>query len=467
MSASSLRMRLLAAAGLSILLALLLIGFLMVRVFDQHVRERVAADLGHQLDQLAALATPNLAGGLKIDGDMTDPRFDQPLGGLYWQVDRDGSAIVRSRSLWDATLASPQARGRSGAVRVQKIAGPGGAALLAASRDVALKADAGQPATYRLTVASDLSELEAGRRGLVKTMAVGLTLAFAGLLFASWLQVGFGLKPLEQIRFELSRIRSGTGADIDTDRLPDEVRPLADEVNRFLKEQRDSTERARRRAGDLAHGLKTPLSAIAAEADDLSRSGANEAADALGKHVATMRRHVERHLAVARSRGGDTTGLVATRHVGNRIRGIIELLSRLSSERKLSWIVEGAEDAAVAMEAEDFDEVVGNLLDNARKWAAETIVVSLTRDGSCLRISVGDDGPGIPAGQMAEAVERGRRLDERVQGTGLGLSIAQAILDSYGSKLRLARASSIGGLEVSFDVAAPEEVGPKNSPHEL
>lgn len=454
MTAGSLRMRLLTAAGLSILVALVMIGLLIVRVFDQHGRQRLAADLGHQLDQLAALATPGAAGGLKIDGEMTDPRFDQPLGGLYWQVNKEGAAVARSRSLWDASLAFPSVRHETGAIELSEISGPGGAALLAASRDVALKTNAGQSVTYRLTVASDLSELEAGRRGLVKTLAAGLTLAFAGLLFASWLQVGFGLKPLEQIRFELLRIRTGASASIDIARLPDEVRPLAGEVNRFLDEQRDSTERARRRAGDLAHGLKTPLAAVAAEADQLMRSGQQAAADALVRHVGTMRRHVERQLAVARSRGGEATRFVSSGPVGDRIRAIVDLLERLPSDRRLSWSIEGSHDAVAAMEAEDFDEVVGNLLDNARKWSETTVVVSVLREGTRLHITVRDDGPGIPQDQTAEAVERGRRLDERVQGSGLGLSIAQAVLESYGTELRLGPASADRGLEAGFEIAA-------------
>ena len=125
---------------------------------------------------------------------------------------------------------------------------------MAVSRDVTLNAPGNAQSSVRLIVASDLAELAVGRQGLLKTLAAGLAVGFAGLLLASWLQVGFGLKPLEHIRTELSQIRGGHTGRIEIERLPDEVRPLADEVNRFLDEQRDSTDRARRRAGDLAHG---------------------------------------------------------------------------------------------------------------------------------------------------------------------------------------------------------------------
>lgn len=451
MITGSLRFRLLTAAALSILLALLLIGFLLVGVFDQHVRERMVADLGHQLDQLAALTVPDAGSGVKVDGEMTDPRFDQPLGGLYWQIERDGEPVARSRSLWDARLTVPSGKASDRRIAVFEVPGPGGTSLLAAARDVTLSARSGLPLNPRLIVASDLAELTVGRQGLQRTLAAGLAVAFVGLLLASWVQVGFGLKPLEHIRTELSRIRIGHTARIESERLPSEVRPLADEVNRFLDEQRETTERARRRAGDLAHGLKTPLAAVAAQADSLSRAGSTEAADALLKQVDGMRRHVERHLAVARSRGGNTS---ATGPVGPRVRAIIDLLAKLPRERMLSWTLEGEEEAVAAMELEDFDEVVGNLLDNAGKWAASRIRVKVSSDNGRVLINVEDDGPGIESSQTAEALERGRRLDERVQGTGLGLSIAQAILESYGSELSLMRSSSLGGLQARFEISA-------------
>ncbi len=303
MMSGSLRIRLLTAAAISILAALLFIGALLVGVFDQYVRSRMASDLGHHLDQLAALAVPDATQVLKIDGDLTDPRFDQPLGGLYWQVDRGGKALARSRSLWDATLDfGPETMGPSDGVSVSEIDGPDRARLLVATRVVSIGG-----AGVRLGVAEDLKDLNEGRRELAKTLAAGLSVAFLGLLIASWLQVGFGLRPLDHIRAELQRIRGGETPRMDGTRLPDEVRPLALEVNRFLEAQEETSDRARRRAGDLAHGLKTPLAAIAAEADRLRTEGQAAAAETLLRHVESMRRHVERHLAMARSVGSRST----------------------------------------------------------------------------------------------------------------------------------------------------------------
>ncbi|MEQ1715829.1 MAG: HAMP domain-containing sensor histidine kinase [Hyphomicrobium sp.] len=458
MKAGSLKLRLLVAASLSLLAALILIGGLLVWVFERHVRDRMASDLTHQLDQLAALATPAADGSLTVVGEMTDPRFDQPLGGLYWQIDRAGHAVTRSRSLWDTVLTLPASLPKSLGVYIAEVTGPGGTLLVAAMRDVRLHAPQGgaTPRTYRLTVATALDELEAGRRGLIQTLAAGLSIAFLGLVLAAWVQVRFGLKPLEAIRRELAQVRTGRSHELQTGGFPGEVLPLANEINRFLALQRDTIERARRRAGDLAHGLKTPLAAITAQADELRRLGNAKQALVLEQSIETMRRHVERQLALARSQGGQDLVSSVIHRIGGHIGTTIDILQKLPAGRPLQWIVTGELEAAACIEKEDFDEIMGNILDNARKWASTRILVTVTAQPGGLHIEVSDDGLGIAAPDVRNALQRGARLDERVQGSGLGLSIVQAILESYGSELRLARAA-IGGLAVSFLLRAAAE----------
>lgn len=457
MKPGSLKLRLLAAASLSILAALLLIGALLLWVFERHVRERMVADLGHQLDQLAALAGPGTDGSLAVDGEMTDPRFDQPLGGLYWQIDHQGKPVARSRSLWDSTLDLRTGSAGSGSMRVREIPGPGGAPLMVATRDVSLRAPReNEPRlAYRLAVAESLTELEAGREGLLKTLGAGLTIAFLGLVLAAWAQVGFGLKPLEAIRTELTRVRIGSSTRLDTSDFPAEVLPLAEEINRSLAQQEDSIERARRRAGDLAHGLKTPLAAIAGLADELQRQGHEKQAATLGSSIEMMQRHIERQLALARSQGGQRRPATTIHRIGDPIAAAIDVLRKLPAERRLDWSVTGDVETGLHMDREDFDEVIGNLLDNARKWARTRIDVHVRILSETIRISVCDDGPGIVESGLVTAVQRGTRLDERVHGSGLGLSIVQAILESYGSALELSRAD-IGGLEARFQVGAEE-----------
>ena len=452
MRPGSLKLRLLAASSLSILTTLVLIGLLLLWIFEQHVRSRMAADLGHHLNQLAALVSLASDGTLKIDGELTDPRFDQPLGGLYWQVDHEGRAVKRSRSLWDASLRLPEAR--SGVLSVSEIAGPEKTPLMAAVRVVVLNSWSAEanPKSYSLAVAADLKELEAGRSGMLKSLVAGLSLAFAGLVFAAWAQVYFGLKPLEAVRSELTSVRGGHKRDLEPGSFPEEVRPLADEINAFLSLQRNSVDRARRRAGDLAHGLKTPLSALAAEADGLARAGHGVHSAALVKNIGIMRRHIERQLALARSQGGRNLAGARVPHIGEAIEATIDLLKKLPRDQPLVWQMSGDLDASAGIEREDFDEVIGNLLDNARKWARSTVAITATDDVEGVSVIVCDDGPGIDEADLRAALERGKRLDERVQGSGLGLSIVQAILESYASELHLKKASS-GGLEASFIIA--------------
>lgn len=448
MKAGSLRLRLLGAASLSLLTALFAIGVLLVWVFERHVRDQMAADLGHQLNQLAALTVPAPGDTLKVDGDMTDPRFDQPLGGLYWQIDREDKPIARSRSLWDATLDLRASKVKPGALAVLELAGPGGSHLLAASKRVQVAAN--KASGYRLTVAADLKDLDAGRRGLIQTLVSGLSIAFAILVLAAWAQVKFGLKPLEAVRAELEAIRAGRADSVATQSFPTEVQPLADEINRFLGNQRTSIERSRWRASDLAHGLKTPLAAMAAIADDLRRSGNTGDANSLKAGIESMQRHIERQLALARSQGG-ASGF--TPRVGARIESMLDVMRKLPTEHEIVWTVAGDTTASIQMNAEDFDEVVGNLLDNARKWAQASVSVDIASAHDCVTICVSDDGPGIAPGDIAHALQRGTRLDERVPGSGIGLSIVQTILETYTSALRM-QSSAAGGLEATFSISS-------------
>jgi signal transduction histidine kinase len=462
----SLRFRLLAAAGLALLLAMLLIGGFLVWVYEHQLRERTKADLLNQLNHLAAIVMPDDLGSLTLGGRMTDPRYDEPLGGLYWQIDVEDEStspptfppVSRSRSLWDERLDV----GRHAVTYMPvtlDLPGPDASHLMALTQDVEIRTppDAKEPTCYRLTVALDLAGLEAARADLVRTLAWGLGGVFVALLLASWGQIEYGLVPLKTVRREVERIRTGLAGAIDSADFPTEVLPLAEDINTLIASQQEATERARARAGDLAHGLKTPLAALSALADELARKGDTETSTGLRQSIATMRRHVERELALVRSRGSLPALGVARLNVGERIAETIALLDRLprpKGQPPLRWQVEGEVRASVRMEAEDFDEVVGNLLDNARKYAEERIVIRVA-NGASVDIAIIDDGPGIAAPDVSRALERGTRLDERQTGSGLGLAIAQAILDSYGGTLTLSPAAP-HGLEARVVLPAPD-----------
>jgi signal transduction histidine kinase len=439
-----------AAAALSALLTLAFIGFLIANLFERQVESRLRENLSLQLDQLAAhliVKDDNTAG---LDADLSDPRYERPLSGLYWEVDEEGKTPLRSRSMWDQSFDLSENHSVTN-FALTPINGPKGIELVGMSRAVTKRDKADVKHHYLLTVSQDTRVLAADHADLLRTLAIALGLAFLAIVAAAAAQIYYGLKPLEAMRRDIERVRGGLSDHVETSGVPSEVMPLAEEINATLEVQRRNLERARRQAGDLAHGLKTPIAAIAGQADLLARGGQGEGAEAIRGHLRIMHRHVERELARARAQG-DGAVIGAGANAISEIRSVIETLKKLPQRAVLNYYVEGPADVVLAMNSEDFAEIVGNLIDNARKWASSSVVATIAIESGKAVVSVEDDGPGIRDEQQGEALARGVRLDEKVQGSGLGLSIVEALLENYGSTLELGRADA-GGLRASFQVA--------------
>jgi signal transduction histidine kinase len=452
----SLRLRLMLAAALSALLTLALIGFLIANLFERQVENRLREFLSMQLDQLATHLLVKDDGTAGLDAELSDPRYLRPLSGLYWEVDEEGKAPLRSRSVWDQSFdISLNASVESFAIT--PLHGPKNVELMAMSRAVAKHDKTDTKHHYVLTIAQDSRVLAADRAELLKTLAIALGFAFLAIVAAAAAQIYYGLKPLEAMRRNIERVRGGVSDHVETRGVPSEVLPLAEEINTTLSVQRRNLERARRQAGDLAHGLKTPIAALAGQADLLARGGNVEAAEAMRNHLRTMNRHVERELARARAQGEGAVigaGVLPLKE----IRSIIDTLKKLPREPAIEYTVRGPENIALAMNDEDFGEVAGNLIDNARKWAQREVMVSLSMVQHIGLVTIEDDGPGISAERQSAALARGVRLDEKVQGSGLGLSIVEAVLENYGSRLELGR-SDKGGLKASFQIALRKRLG--------
>ncbi|MGE4247704.1 MAG: ATP-binding protein, partial [Parvibaculaceae bacterium] len=423
MSSRSLRARLLLLSGVTIIAALGLIGLVLFWVFDRQVHDRAVENLTHQLEQLAAVFSLGPDGKPRLERQLSDPRYAQPLSGLYWEVAHDGGPVLRSRSLWDSEIPLPSEAGAE-EPKAHEAPGPGGSRLLTLSRIVSLQGLDGAPRDYRLLVALDTADMDQDRIELARILFLGLALTCLAFLALSWLQITVGLKPLDAIRKELGKVGDGGAEKLADETFPAEVRPLAQEINALLDQQRAAIDRARRRSGDLAHGLKTPLAAIGAHSAELSERGERALAEAIRHQVESMRRHVERELAVARSVGGQR-GLAGTVRPALEVAGIVEVLRRLPGDERLAWSITGDQQAEARMDPADFSEVAGNLLDNARKWARSRIEIDIREENGRITIRVADDGPGIEGTDQARALERGQRLDEAVQGHGLGLSIVR------------------------------------------
>lgn len=451
MRQGSLRLRLLAAGAASIMFALALAGFGLLLLFERHVGRRMAAELGSHLNQLVSSLAHSADGTLEVGVPPAEPRFLQPLSGLYWQVTAEGTnTVLRSRSLWDATLPLPPDVPAAGEVHQHTIPGPGGASLLVVERRISLPVSLGG-ATIRAVVAVDRAEVHAAGLAFASDLVPSLALLAAVLIAAAWIQVSIGLGPLDAVRRRLAQVRSGEAGRLGT-AFPDEVRPLAAEVDHLLDEQEKAIGRARARAADLAHGLKTPLTVLSADAEELRARGDTRLADEIETITAGMRRHVERELVRARAGLRVRAGPVQpVRPVAEQVVGV---LRRTPHGQKLTWEIDATDALRVQVDTQDLTEILGNLAENAAAWAADTVRIEARRDRSTIVLRVEDDGPGVPEEQIDTVLARGGRLDETRPGTGLGLAIVGDLVGAHGGSLSLGR-SALGGLLAEIRLPNP------------
>lgn len=447
MTRLSLRWRLVVAGAAAIIVALGLAAAGLAALFAGHVERRAIAELEVHLDQVLAGLTRDQSGRLLV-APPADPRFRRPYGGLYWQIDLAGDTL-RSRSLWDHRLALPPDEVADGAVHVHRIGGPGDAPLLALERMVSLPAPLGG-GRVRAAVALDAVELDAARNAFLADLAPYLGLLAAALIAAGWVQVGIGLRPMRRIGSRVAAIRTGRAHRIGED-WPAEVRPLATELDGLLAAREADIMRARARAGDLAHGLKTPLQALMGEAGRLSQAGDAAHAESIEAIARAMQRHVDRELARTRVAAGAAASRCDPAEVCGRV---IEVARRTAAGERLAWHLDDVgRIPMVAIDAADLAEALGALVENAARHARSRVELAVRHAAGEVSVAVRDDGPGIEPDLLEKVTARGMRLDEA--GTGLGLAIAADIAEAAGGRLVLANREK--GLEASLllPVAAP------------
>jgi signal transduction histidine kinase len=455
----SLRFRLLAATLVAVAVALVLAGLLLASLFRDHVMRQFSQALNAQLDQVTARLEFDAAGQPQIDPQaLTDPRWSRPYSGLYWQVDGANSeqqrGVLRSRSLWDATLVLPSDTLADGAVHVHEAKGPDGARLLLVERTITR--DDLRATPWRLIVAGDLRETVMAVARFNGVLAASLVALLVLLCAAALAQVAIGLAPLRALQRRLTLVRVGTAQRLDGI-FPLEVQPLIDDFNAVLDRNAEVVTRARTQAGNLAHAIKTPLAAMSqAAVVALQRPQAcADLATLVEEQVGVARRHVDWHLA--RSRAAAAQGLPGARVTLQPVlNGLLRVMEHVHAERRLDLqCAPMAADLAFAGEVEDLQEILGNLLDNACKWARHEIHVSATSielaGGGRLRIVIDDDGPGIEPDRRGAVMARGARLDESVPGSGLGLAIVHELVGLYDGSVRL-HAAPIGGLRVEVEL---------------
>jgi signal transduction histidine kinase len=459
--ASSLRFRLLAVTVLALSVALLLAGLLLSGFFKQEVERQFEATLRQQLDQLTSSLEFNLAGELLPTVQaLPDPRWQRPYSGLYWQIDGPEN-VQRSRSLWDTTLKLPADPLSDGEVHAHQSAGPQGATLLVLERSV--HAPDTPARSWRLMVAADTRSTQDAVNRFDNVLIFSLSALLLLLVLAAFAQVYVGLRPLRSLEQALKDLREGRSQALQGN-FPQELLPLTDDFNRVLERQAQTLARARQQAGNLAHAVKTPL-AVLSQAVSQSQAGSAGTSPAplaqlVQEQVALAKRHIDWHLARARSAGAQRLPGQRTQ-VAPALAGLVRVMQRVHAARELRIELDApvpaeARDAGLvfAGEEQDLQEMLGNLLDNACKWARHKVRVhaqALPRGkaGGQLLVRIEDDGAGIDESLRQEVMSRGVRADESVPGSGLGLAIVADLVALYGGSLQLGQ-SALGGLKVEL-----------------
>ena len=394
------------------------------------------------------MATPDDATD-KFPQSLGEPLFELPLSGWYWQTTRldvSRPEVRSSRSLWDSTLPRLESLGVSasaGGTRQGYVDGPEEQKLRMVERLI----DLGDDGRYFVAVAGDAAEIEEETRNFDRALLITLAVLGIVLTLITTFQVRFGLAPLNRISEGLAAIRSGAAERLEG-RFPEEIAPLARETNALIDANREIVARARTHVGNLAHALKTPISVMLNEA---AAHGEDQLAAKVREQTEIMRDQVTRHLERARLAAIGT--ITDVRPV---VTALTRTMEKIHHARGVAIALDAPEEARFRGERQDIEEMVGNLVDNACKWAQSRVaveVLSERTDSSAgrrvVRILVDDDGPGLSPSQREQVARRGRRLDETKPGSGLGLSIVVELAGLYGGGLTLGTAP-IGGLRAEL-----------------
>jgi len=423
---------------------MLIAGFAIATLFSDHVERSFIDDLHAQLDRLVALIDTDQS-ALQLTQSMPDARYEQPLSGLYWQIRDVGSgATATSRSLWDAVLKPPGPLPADGSPATIRIVDPDNRPAIATARRLVFDAPGGGTRTLEVVITETTRTLDAANAAFQDDLVHDLAILASVLVLAAWVQVTLGLSPLSTIRRGVSAVRSGDSKRLDG-RFPLEVMPLVNEVNALLDTQETSIAFARARASDLAHGLKTNLTVLNVEAQELRKAGNVKSAESIEELTQELAAIIDHQLALSRLRHR-TRGDVYKTALRPQVVRVIDTLNRTPRGCALDWSVDIGDEVAVDLDQADLTELLGVLLENATKWAKRRVEVAMVADdGGTLTIN--DDGPGLTAEQIGRLDRRGRRLDEQKSGTGIGISIAREIVSLNAGSLTFDR-SILGGLAI-------------------
>lgn len=443
MFSNSFHNRLVVGSALWISLGIAVSGFFVADRFHRLIVDQFEHDL---VDHLAELATHVIVGAddmLTLRDEISDARFKPLRSGLYWQVWGNRHAI-RSPSLGEENLPAGHRSPDTGAP--YQTAGPTGPMRMI-HRSLE-RSGADRP--LLLAVGVDERLIDEATSEAWKSLFVSLAVLALGLIGAAYAQIRYGLHPLKDIHAGLAAVRSGQ-AELLPEAVPAELSPLVSDMNALLTTNREVIKRARLQAGNLAHALKTPLTILFDEVERLRAAGDAEAANVIQEQCNAILRQIDYQTARARAAVRNNPANITT--IGPVVRGIIATLERAIHDRPVRFHVSGEETLLLACDPHDLGEMVGNMLDNACKFAASRIDVSIVSIGEIIRISIEDDGAGIPPEHRERVFGLGERLHERVPGSGIGLTITRDLAHLYDGRTWIDE-SPLGGVAACLELRA-------------
>lgn len=438
----SIAARLFMLSALWLVIALAATAFLLSELYSRALDRSLVETLNFNIETLVARTLE--AGNAESEAvTAADPRFQRPASGWYWQITGpDGELFNLSGSLVGSPMPTTNVQFDALRTRTAVLRDDFSTEVKLIERVVTT---AGAELVYSVTGNLDeINEQTATFRGqaLVVLIAVGAMLAIMSAIVAR-----VAMRPVGRLRAEMEQVREGERGEI-SGAYPRELTPLADELNELLRSNADIVQRAKSHVGNLAHGLKTPLAVLRNEAATTKTAFANTVTSEVERMSGMVTNYLDRAQLAAR------TSLVGQRaDAAIVVSRLVRVMDKLHPDKSVSF--QPAEGANIWFrgEADDLEEMVGNLLDNGCKWAASEVKISMGQpQGTAetgLIITIEDDGPGLTEDERTSVLQRGVRLDEKVPGSGLGLDIVKELVDVYGGKLDLSR-STLGGLQAEL-----------------
>jgi signal transduction histidine kinase len=427
------RARLIIGAALWISIGLGVSGFILRDIFRSVVARQFDNDLLDHATELASLVDVDPQLKPIVHRDVSDPRFLPERSGLYWQVQFQSGASLRSPSLVNALDLPLGPISESEPIKVDGPTGP-----MRLVRKYTHLMHIKEP--VNISVGVDERLIDEEMKQIQLSLATSLGILALGLFGAAYAQIAFGLRPLSHIRQAVDAVRSGNVKQLPND-LPAEVQPLVTELNGMIAANLGMVERARIQAGNFAHALKLPLAILVSEASELEERGHAEAARVLLEQCSRINLQIDYLTARARASAPQNAGTPST--LGPVIQNVIGAYSRLTQPKR-TFEITGPADIVVTCDPHDLTEIIGNLIDNAGKWSRERVVISILDQGHIAKIMIEDDGPGIPVEHRESVFTIGTRLDQNMPGSGLGLAIARDLATLYGGRLWIGD-SQLGG----------------------